>query len=46
MSIFTISGVTKAGYDLDVKVLAKNKEHAIILAGVYFELFAVIGGVK
>lgn len=43
MKEFIISGVTKLGADLDVKVRAKDIELADMIASVYFEFCAILG---
>lgn len=46
MKSFMVIGVTKSGRDMKFPVRAKNIEQAEMVAGVYFEFFSVVGGVK
>lgn len=46
MKSYVVSGITKSGRDMEMPVRAKSLEQAQMVAGVYFEFFAVIGGVK
>ena len=46
MKKYIVSGITKSGRDMELPVRAKSQKQAEMVAGVYFEFFAIVGGVK
>lgn len=43
MKAYSVSGITKSGRDMEFEIRAKCISQAMMVAGVYFEFYAIMG---